>query len=680
MRRMLSIVCILVLGLTACTDAESPPDTSSASEGDATSQTGDGTGQARIMLRPFDSCDALLTYYRSNAADLVGPYGLGGGGFRGDFLLEDEASADDSAGASVAAPTPGALEGGVSGTNNQEVGVDEPDLVKTNGQIIVTTVNGSVQIADVATEQVIATVTLPGDSYGGELLLSDTTLLVLSSGGGGSPRPAADLFPAFFPSRTVVTRIDISDPANPVTLGSVRMEGGYRSARMIDGTVRMVMVSEPTGLAFTQPADGGLTAEAEAEARNREILATTDIDDWLPHLQILDAAGTAGPVQPILDCTAINQPGQFAGLSTLSVLTFDLRADGLTPTSRAGLVAAGDTVYASTDRLIVATSPWGGWVLPFIDVIGRPQAGELTTDLHSFDIADPAATRYAASGTVQGTLVNQFALSEIGGVIRVATTTQPDWFGRGSGEDSSSLIVLAEDGESLVETGRLDGLGVTERIYAVRYLGPDLAAVVTFRQTDPLYLIDTSNPAAPALLGELKIPGFSSYLHPVGEGFLLGVGQDAEEETGRTLGLQVSLFDIRNPADPQRVAQVGFGEGYSSVEYDHRAFLHWAPTGQAVIPAELYGPISISQPDGSEITEPYGPTFGGAVVIGIGLDGTPTLTEEGRVANRDTTPQEYAPGVIRSLVIDGELWTLTNESLARHGLDGLDRRSTIPLG
>ncbi|HUG83971.1 MAG TPA: beta-propeller domain-containing protein [Euzebya sp.] len=688
MRRLLCILSILTLPLTACTTEEpasrirasaSPGDTANAGD------TGSATGEPRRMLRPFDSCDALLSFYQRNAADLVGPYGLGGGFY--DVLETDAVAADDSAGGREVAQAPAAapaVDGGVSGTNVQEAGVDEPDLVKTDGEVIITTVTGAVQIVDVTSEQVVATVPLPGDSFGGELLLDGDTLLVLSNTSVPFPGGPADLVPAYQPTRTVITRVDISNPADPVVLGAVRMEGGYRSARMIDGTVRMVMVSEPTGLAFTQPTDGGLTAEQEAEDRNRQILRESTIDDWVPHLQVLDADGDAGATRPILACTDINEPAEFAGLSTLSVLTFDLRAEGLEPTSGAGLVAAGDTVYASTDRLIVATSPWGGWIIPFIDVIGRPDPGELATDLHSFDISDPASTRYVASGSVRGTLINQFALSEIDGVIRVATTTEPDWFGRGTGEgadaSASSLVVLAEEGEALVETGRIDGLGVTERIYAVRYLGPDVAAIVTFRQTDPLYLIDTADPTAPRLLGELSIPGFSSYLHPVAPGYLLGVGQDADPETGRQLGLQASLFDIRDLADPQRIAQVDFGEGYSPVEYDHRAFLHWTATGQAVIPAELYGPVALpgqGASEGEEFIEPYGSTFAGAVVLDVGEG---TLAESGRLSHRDLAPGEYAPGVMRSMVIGDGLWTLTHESLARHGLGDLARQTVIPLG
>ncbi len=119
----------------------------------------------------------------------------------------------------------------------------------------------------------------------------------------------------------------------------------------------------------------------------------------------------------------------------------------------------------------------------------------------------------------------------------------------------------------------------------MRYLSADLAAVVTFRQTDPLYLIDTTDVRDTRVAGELKVPGFSAYLHPIGEDYLLGIGQDADVESGQTEDLQASLFDIRDLTKPRRVANLTWPQSHSPVEWDHRAFLYWEPTGQFVLPA-----------------------------------------------------------------------------------------------
>src|SRR5690606_23792016 len=146
----------------------------------------------------------------------------------------------------------------------------------------------------------------------------------------------------------------------------------------------------------------------------------------------------------------------------------------------------------------------------------------------------------------------------------------------------SSVTTLRLEDDALVEVGRVDGLGPTETIHAVRFIG-DVGYVVTFRQTDPLYTVDLRDPSAPAVVGELKIPCFSAYLLPVGEGRLIGVGQHADDE-GVTEGAQVSLFDVSDPADPRRTDTVTVPRSESPVQWDHRAFLHWPATGLTVVP------------------------------------------------------------------------------------------------
>ena len=147
--------------------------------------------------------------------------------------------------------------------------------------------------------------------------------------------------------------------------------------------------------------------------------------------------------------------------------------------------------------------------------------------------------------------------------------------------DSSAVRVLRPEGNELVQIGEVDGLGTNEQIHAVRFLGTQ-AYVVTFRQTDPLFVVDLSDPTAPVLSGELKIPGYSSYLHPVGDGLLLGIGQDATDE-GRVLGTQLSLFDVHDPANPVRLSTLPIG-GSSDAEWDHHAFLYWPEDGTIVLP------------------------------------------------------------------------------------------------
>lgn len=626
-RPALAAAAIGSLLLTACTATQFPPPQAA------------GPGGA-IALTPFDSCDALLAHLKDGAADKVTAWGLDGGyGWPIAYAAEDSAaSGADTAGGA------GGDGGGFSETNNQVEGVDEADVVTTNGEVIVTSVSGRVRVIDVDSGEVVSTVTIPGaEDQSSELLLDGDDLVVLttqwfgmdSSWGGGS-------------ERTTIARIDLSDPANPAITGTTRVEGSYRSARMIDGTIRLVLVSQPAGLVFSYPEDGSIRAESDALEANQQVIAGSTIDDWLPHRQPVAADGTGGTPELLLDCTSIGKPADFAGFATVSVVT--LADDGdATPTSAAGVLAAGDTVYASTDRVIVATSPW--WSA---DDAADDGPSTTRTDLHSFDISDPDATTYVASGRVDGWLLNQFALDETDGVVRVATTLTPPSSAEAT---SSSLVILREDGDELVETGRLDGLGETEQIHAVRYLGPDLAAVVTFRQTDPLYLIDTSDPAEPATLGELKIPGYSAYLHPLGDDLLIGVGQDATDD-GETTGLQASLFDISDPSDPQRIGQVGWADTSSAAEWDHRAFLLWED--RVYLPAETYDWES-------EDIETNGPQVG---LVTVDVDGG-SLAEGPRV---DTTGagDPWSGGVVRVLVVGDDLWAIGYSDAFRYDLDTLE--------
>ena len=194
--------------------------------------------------------------------------------------------------------------------------------------------------------------------------------------------------------------------------------------------------------------------------------------------------------------------------------------------------------------------------------------------------------------------------------------------------------MLRLNGGQLTQAGHVDGLGKGERIYSVRFIGTT-GYVVTFRQTDPLYTLDLRDPAAPKVVGELKIPGYSAYLHPAGDGRLLGLGQDANAQ-GRVQGMQVSLFDVRDPAHPARVAQHQEKGAHSEAEYDPHAFLYWAPLGLLAVPR-----WDDRQPS--------------VVVLKVA---DTAITEAGVI----THPGRYTT-IRRSLIVGGTLWTLSEQGL-----------------
>ena len=544
----------------------------------------------------------------------------------------------------------------VSGTNVQEAGVDEPDLLKVrpDGSAAYVVAGGGLQVVDLTGPSPVlaGTLELPL-GYGQELLLAGNTLLVLANNDGYvyPPGVAEDgtyfAPPHYFPEPQVtLTRYDVSNPLSPQKLDELTVDGAYRTARLIGSTARVVVSANPQGFDFVFPQDGSQEAHDQALAHNREVVANAPVTAWLPNMSL-----NGGAEQPAVPCDQVDVPPDFSGLSTVTVLGIDV-ASGVVPTSSAAVVAMGEIVYASAERLVVTTSQWGVWT----DV---PPSEGVHTELHSFAIDDPATTTYVASGKVDGYVLNQFALSERDGYLRVATTTEAPWTDDGPGQTDNGLTVLAEGGGQLFEVGRLFGLGAGERIYAVRFLGSDLAAIVTFRQVDPLFLVDLGNPAAPTLVGELHVPGFSSYLHPVDEDHLLGLGQDATDQ-GQVTGLQVSLFDISNRANPVRTDQLLLGSGYSEAEYDHRAFLYWAPEGLAVIPAQVYDPSTGSN------------GFNGA--IGIDVDAAAgSLDERGRVGHAQQ--DVYYRTVRRSFIAGPRLFTVSDV-----GIGVADLATLVPGG
>jgi uncharacterized secreted protein with C-terminal beta-propeller domain len=581
----------LALTMTACTAGGGGSGTDPS--GNAPTLLPDDLVLASSLVA-FDACDDFLAHVQERALEIVTPYGLeGGGGWYGvDMEMEDEAAMDDGdAGGEIAASEPrGDLVEGedYSGTNVQEQGVDEPDHVKTDGRILYVVTEGQLNVLDVTgdTPELLTTVPLR-DAWDAQLLLDGDRLLVTSSAYGAIPfegeRVAADVLPIpGWGGVTSVTLLDVSDPAEPVAVERLTVDGATLSSRLVDGVARVVVRTEQGNLPWVYPQGSGIRAERTALEANREVIRSSVAEDWIPWYvhETADGEETEGP---LLACNRITHPQDFAGLGVLTVLTVDLDGGELVPGPETlGVLAGGETVYASREALYVATTQWVDWE-NLSDRARERRADEMTTEIHAFDIADPRTVDYLGAGVVPGTLLSQWAMSEHEGVLRVASTIGDPWgWGGGSRPSESAVTTLALEDDALVTLGQVTGLGVTERIYAVRFIG-DVGYVVTFRETDPLYTLDLSDPSDPTVVGELKILGYSAYLHPMGDDLLLGVGQDADLE-GRTKGTQLSLFDVSDLADPRRIDQVTLVDGSSEVEYDHRAFLHWPATGLTVVP------------------------------------------------------------------------------------------------
>jgi len=614
---------------------------------------------AKRLVKPsalpaFPSCASLLSYARRNARITGGRTGVPTragvlqaqvreGPAQNDVITVPGMASPTTAEGAPPTPPPAASQGlgaraapEFSQTNVQETGVDEPDIVKTNGRTVFAVSEAKLHAIDVtgAAPRLVGTLALDG-AYGHQLLLRGDRLLVMSSSYGGIPFASDVVISA---SQVVISEIDVSDPATLKVRRTMTMEGALVDARMTGGTARVVVSASPSVI---HPA-----AIARASLRR-----------FVPRTVLRSSVSGRTFRRSMVACDDVRHPRRFSGLDLLTVLTIDLDK-GLFNVDRDAIMAGAQTVYASPTGLYVASQRY----VRALEA-GRAVPERSRTDIHRFDISKPDMTSFASSGSVTGFVLNQYSMSEHDGALRVASTEEPVWFDDGTpdGESESYVTVLAEHGRSLDMIGRVGGLGRGERIYAVRFVG-DKGYVVTFRQVDPLYTLDLSKKTEPRVAGELKILGYSAYLHPISDDLLLGVGQDASDQ-GRTLGTQLSLFDVSNPRLPSRKANVSLGEGASSAaEFDPHAFLFWKPANLAVIPLTTYREQA---------------RFSGAVGFKVG---SASIAELGRIAHSpEPGSGSYTPEIGRSLVIGDAVYTLSYAGLAANRLDNLVSMSFTPF-
>lgn len=577
--------------------SETGTGTETGTGGEVVIDLGDDEIVLTAALSAFDECGSLLDHLRSEYAERVGPWGFEGGGYGPgipEIMEEDAMAADQGADGpdpgSAEAAAAGLVEGvDYSGTNVQEAGVDEADLVKTDGRRIFAVSNGLLLVVDAASRQIEGSARL-AEGYAAEMLLDGDDLLVVMNDYSPPIRfaleSADDSAAASRPAEydgpvTVVHQVRVDDYRPRVT-ETLRIDGAYVSTRSVGGVARVVTRHDPAwSFPFVYP-QGGSGSEEVAEEANRAAVLASELEDWLPSYTVAGGAGVSGPVEGGLlpACGNVYVPSEFAGFGVTTVLSLPL-GGALAGDGAVSVMAPGDTVYASPRSLYVATS---NWLAPeiFEDEIAWPRVAEnWRTSVHRFDLADPARAAYVASGSVPGQIRNQFSLSEHDGHLRVVTTTGDLWWGQDDVEPSSQVRVLRQTGDRLAEVGSVGDIGRGERVQSVRFAGA-VGYVVTFRQVDPFYTLDLSDPENPAIVGELKIPGFSSYLHPIGDDLVLGVGFEADESTGAVTGSKVSLFDVSDLADPQELAVWAAPDAWNDAGWDHRAFLWWEPAQLAV--------------------------------------------------------------------------------------------------
>jgi len=345
-----------------------------------------------------------------------------------------------------------------------------------------------------------------------------------------------------------------------------------------------------------------------------------------------------------------------------------------------------------------SAAPTPGAALPY-----QPVGGPQYTGIYKFDISGPGRPVYQAAGTVPGWLLGssgtaEYSLSAWNGALRVATTAYGAFTSGIEQPPQSAVYELEQLGDQLVIVGKVGGLGAGEQIYAVRFAGP-IGYVVTFRQVDPLYTLDLTDPAQPRVVGQLQLSGYSAYLYPIDATHLIGVGQDANA-LGQTTGTQISLFDVSDPAAPVRLAVYDLQFGHSEAEFDPHAFLYWPSSRLLVIPVQLpyAAPVPAPAPEPPPVPTPLpqgGTAQGGSVSGGTATPALPaywpqseavvlhvgdnSFTELGTITHPVTPANPYGGQIQRSLIIGNALWTLSDAGLKANDMATLTPLAWVPF-
>ncbi len=396
-----------------------------------------------------------------------------------------------------------------SKTNVQMQGVDESDIVKTDGEYLYVVTDNRVHIVDIRKGQPkeAAVLEIPTQKASfsvkeiyvdnGKLLVitgeKDTELKEIKSESREKKAATSSVLPLEYytvtQNRTTLYTYSLETPSKPELLGKVGQEGTYHTSRKIGDKVYL------------------FTNESLAESCYG---SDSGSYDWIP---------TAGGETIASDCIYIPQRGG----NSLIVSSIDIdQPEAIL--DNVMIVNNNVNVYVSTEAVYLYHVDW---------------SQDATTEIAKFSLKDGEINAVSATG-VKGRVRDTFAINEYQNKLRILTASD-------NSNEGTNLYILDEE---LKLTGKLEGIAPGETIYAARYLG-DMAYFVTYRNIDPLFAADLSDPAKPVILGELKITGYSEYLHMWENGTMFGIGYETDPDTGKREGIKLSMFDVSNPADLQ---------------------------------------------------------------------------------------------------------------------------------
>jgi len=606
----------------------------------------------------------------------------------------------------MAAPTAAGVSGAekaadYSTTNIQVAGVDEPDIVKTDGKYIYTVSGNNVFIVDAyPAENAKISSEIQVNKSISDIFVNKDRLVVFSSGGWYGPMVgkgvAVEIAMPTWSSGSTIYVYDISDHSNPVLVRNISVEGSYYDARMI-GDYVYTIVNQPVQILDSGPVLPVINFGADAKTIAAENIAYSDVYDTsfvYTHVVAINTQDDAEEANDKVYLLGYSQ-NLFVSPENIYVVYTKILSyteankrilDAVIPQLPSDLRTSVEAVWNSQNMSSYEKmQEIGNLIQEYAQSLG-PEAGatfmkniediarEVTiqmqkeiekTVIHKISISG-ANVEYKTSGEVPGRTLNQFSMDEYNSNFRIATTTGNSW-------DNTSLNHVYVLDSNLQTIGKLENLAQSEQIYSARFMG-DRAYLVTFKRTDPLFVIDMSNPYAPTVLGELKMPGFSDYLHPYDEGHLIGVGQQTDEN-GRVTGqVKLSFFDVSDVANPKELSTYLIGEKgdwtYSEALYDHKAFLFSKTKDLLVIP------VSLNNWKENKYLQ-------GAYVFSLTLDGgfmlKGTVTHVTANASQEEQYYDYSSAVRRALYMDTTLYTVSDSMVKANALADLSDIAAVKL-
>lgn len=520
----------------------------------------------------------------------------------------------------------------VGQTNTQVENVDEQDKIENDGRYLYYVTNDDrVHIVDTETMQQVGSIEpFSEQAFNGALYYKENRLVVLETDG-FNDRDGRK-------TRTAVRVFDVTDRAAPKLLKTVEQDGRLFNSRLVGD--RLVVLSNDSVPVYGLETKGGY-------ADYNDVVPCTAVDGG--EEQPLDAA-----------CITI-MPGSDSD-TYLVITTLDLDTIAGGGPNTFAILGAGETVYCTEKQLYVAA-------VDYTDYYAADRrdriVDETKTNIYEFSFLG-ATVALEHTGAVAGTLNNSFSLDSADGTLRVATT---GWDKNGTTVNRITVL-----DENLKEIGRIDGIAPRETIRAVRYIG-QYGYVVTFEQTDPLFVIDFADKTRPKIVAELKLPGFSGYLHPF-NGYLLGVGSNGDE-FGMTDGMKLSLFDISDPTAPREIDKLVIPRATALVGSDHHFFTDNSSHNRFGLVYESH-------------EEFYERRFGTLTVENGKLKLLASFTNR-KSTEEETGSRVYGPdgssvtayypeeGIDRGTFIGSTLYTASHERICAWPFDGGDCLGTVEL-